>query len=88
MFIPTWGPLILICLLMFVQFVPIRKKLGKGDHVVMLVAAAIFGLTASYTVREFTPPELTLAEASLFGLSLIYVIILMFIIHGGHYAQN
>jgi len=87
MLIPTWGPLALIIIVIIAQLI-LAKRLSKSDHVTILVAVAIFGLTTYYTVREVTPPELTLSEFFLFAVSIIYVILWALIIGVGWYQKE
>jgi len=62
MAIPTWGPIAFVSMMSLVQFIPLRRRIGRSDHISFFVAVAIFLLGSTIVTRDFTPPELTLAE--------------------------
>jgi hypothetical protein len=62
MAIPTWGPIAFVSMIFLVQFCPLRRRIGRSDHISFFVAVVIFQLGSTIVTREFTPPELTLAE--------------------------
>jgi len=72
MFIPTWRLAFFIIIVIIVQLILLRNKLGKNEHVSMFTAVAIFVLSIVFSIREMTPPELTLVEPLNFVSVLIY----------------
>jgi len=88
MLIPTWGPLVFIILMLFLQFKVTRLRLDRSDHVVMFIGVAVFALGQALTIRELTPPELTLPEAATFILTIVYVMILFYVIKRGFYLHE
>jgi hypothetical protein len=85
MTVPTWGPIAFVFMMSYLQFCPLRRRIGRSDHISFFVAVAIFLLGSTIVIREFTPPELTLAE--LFGLvmTFVYTIVLVIIIYRRNY---
>jgi hypothetical protein len=85
MIVPTWGPIAFVFMMSYLQFCPLRRRIGRSDHISFFVAVAIFLLGSTIVTREFTPPELTLAE--LFGLvmTFVYTIVLVIIIYRRNY---
>lgn len=88
MTIPTYGPIVFILIIGLAQFVILRMKMNRGDHLRMYLATALFALGTSFTVREMTPPELTWPELLLFLIAIMYSLVLIVIIYRGHHKKT
>lgn len=88
MFLPTWGPNIFTIVAFAAQFSLLRNRMRRSDHISMFVAIAIFTLGTSFTIREMTPPELTITELLSFLLVALYSIALYITIYRGSHRKN
>jgi len=87
MSIPTWGPIVFISVLFLFQFLKPRR-FGRSDHVSFFVAVAVFMLGSTIVTRDFTPPELTLAECLDLVMVSFYMLVLMFVIYTRRYDRQ
>jgi len=80
MTIPAWGTFVFLILLSLVQFWVVRARLSTGDNVALFIGAAVLVLGQSLSMREVTPPELTLPEFLSFSFTIGYLILLALVI--------
>jgi hypothetical protein len=76
MSVPVWGPIVFLLALIVIQFGFIRRKLRRAEHVGMFIGASVLALGQTLSMRDVTPPELTLAELINFSLVMIYLLML------------
>ena len=88
MIIPTWGPIIIMLLVIVFQFWPLKRKMDRNDHITMFLAFSIFMLSTSFAIREMTPPELTWPELLSFLLVIVYMMILFLVIYKKLYLMK
>jgi len=88
MAIPTWGTIGFAGLVLIAQFVFLRRKMKRGDHINMFVAVSIFTLGASFVIREMSPPELTLPELASFAIAIVYSLCLFATIYSGSHKTD
>jgi len=80
MTIPAWGTLVFLILLSLVQFLVVQARLSTGDNIALFIGAAVLVLGQSLSMREVTPPELTLPEFLSFSFTIGYLILLALVI--------
>jgi hypothetical protein len=85
MAVPTWGPFGFVSMMFWLQFFPLRRRIDRSDHISFFVAVAIFMLGFTIVTRDFTPPELTLAELSGLVAAFLYAARLACVIYRGDY---
>ena len=88
MAIPTWGPIGFALTVLIAQFIFLRRKMKRSDHITMFVAVSIFSLGTSFVIREMSPPELTFPELASFVIAIVYSLLLFATIYSGSYKTN
>jgi len=88
MAVSTWGPMGFTLMILIAQFVFLRKKMKRSDHISMFVAVSIFTLSTSFIIREMSPPELTLPELASLSIAVVYSLFLFATIYSSSNRTN